>query len=268
MLCVICLIFLAVLAAISVASVAIYLRIYTKWVNRRLAGEATGKPLWSPLRFCLTCAGVFVGILLALFLFLALTPGGENDNPNLPWIFSQFYSQADMEGTYLEGFSLEENPGYTRYAAQDDHFRYTCFLSQTPHDGMHPNVLVFVEYTGGDLADYNTFGFYGAIQEEGADDFSGRGGFMSGGGIPGPMVCFAGNVFQFDGTFTGTYGLLTPEDFDRFQRASEEASERDEIVDEMTYASVKAQFTIHFTAAFGTDAMTGSEGQFSLEAGQ
>ena len=133
---------------------------------------------------------------------------------------------------------------------------------------MHPDFLLFVEYTGSDLADYNTFGFYGAIQEEGADDFSGRGGFMSGSGTLKPVVCFVGDACRFAGQFTGTYGLLTPEDFDRFQRASEEASEHDEIVDELSYASVKAQFTIHFTAGFGTDAMTGSEGQFSLDAGQ
>ena len=267
MLSVICLLFLAVLAAISVASVAIYLRIYTKWVNRRLAGEAAGKPLWSPLRFCLTCAGVFMGILLALFLFLALAPGGENDDPDLPWISYQFYSQDDMEGTYLEGFSLKENPGYTRYVAQDDHFRYTCFLSQTPHDGMHPDFLVFVEYTGGDLGEYDTTGFYGGFQEkDNPEKVSSLWG--AGGGTPEPVVCFAGAACRFDGTFTGTYGLLTPEGFDRFQRESEEASEHDEIIDELSYASVKAQFTIHFTAGFGTDAMTGSEGQFSLDAGQ
>lgn len=264
MLSVVCLLILAVMAAISVVSVLIYLRIYTRWVNRRLAGQAPGRPLWSPLRFCLTCAGVFGALLLVLFLYLAIAPGAGDRTGQQPQATYQLYSQADMEGTYLEGFSLEENPGYTRYTAQDDHFRYTCFLSQDPYDGMHPGFLVFVETIEDPQAAYTAASFYGTFQAE--DTKGAASGWGAGGGVPEPLVCFVGSVSQFSGTFTGTYGLFTPEDFDRYWAAYEAGLARDELIDDLPYASVKAQFTLSFSSDFGTGTMTGTEGRFSLTA--
>lgn len=264
MLSVLCLIILAVMAVVAVVSVLVYLRIYTRWVNRRLAGQAPGKPMWSPLRFCLTCAGVFGALLLVLVLYLAISPSFGDRATQQSQAAYQLYSQADMAGTYLEGFSLEENPGYARYTAQDDHFRYTCFLSQDPYDGMHPSFLVFVESLADPQTHYEAASFYGTFQTDDTKDAAS--GWGAGGGVPEPLVCFVGSVSQFSGTFTGTYGLFTSEDFDRYWTAYEAGLERDELIDDLPYASVKAQFTLSFSSDFGTGAMTGTEGQFSLTA--
>lgn len=254
-------ILLALLAAISVVSVAVYLRVYTKRINRRLAGEDTGKAMWSPLRFCLTCAGVFGVLFLVVVVYVAASQTGDQPGGQTQASY-QFYTQESMAGTYLEHFSLDENPGYTRHTAQDDHFRYTCFLSQDPYDGMHPSFLVFVQYLGEDLSSYQCDSFQGQFQAEASFGWGG------GGGLPEGTVCFVGIASGYQGTFTGTYGLFTFDDWNTSQAAYEETFAKDETTNDLDYASVTAQFTLRFTAAFGTDAMTDTDGVFALGSGQ
>ena len=229
---------IALMAAAVIIGTFIYLRVYTNRINRRLRGElpAGGKAMWSPLRFCITFAAVFaliLVILLSIFILAANAAGGNTDNWRCTY---DFRTQEEIAGTYLAGYSMEENPGFLRYEAEDENFRYTAFLSTDPFDEMHPGFLVFAEYIGKtELTAYDMQSFCGLFtpsdpQEQGT-------GSGAGGGTPASVVCFYGSIDLFEGTFSGTYGLFTEEDF-----------RKDRMVNELDYATITARFTINFDA--------------------
>ena len=258
---------IGLMVVLVAASTMFYLHVYTKKINRRLQEGPAGnrKELWSPFRFCLTSAAVTVLILVVLLLILVAVSDSRNSNSNdnAATTNCNFYTKEEIEGiSWLSNYSMEENAGYTRHEAQDENFRYTCFISEEPYDDMHPGFLVFIEYIGAaELSDFETTCLYGEFRFASRPGASGLG---AGGGTVDSVVCFTGNAAQFEGRFTGTYGLFTEKDFEQYQTEYEKAFKQDTIVDELDYASVTAQFTIDFDYLFGTDEMEEENAIFAI----
>ena len=179
----------AAVAAVFIAVVAVYLVCYKRAVNKRLAG-ARGKKLWPPLKVCVVAALAALAVFGAVTGFLA----SRNSSGRLSGALAnavctaQVYGPQDMETGYLSLYSMDENPGYTKYVKQLGDVRYTVFVSGEAYDGCHPAFLIFAEYTGTGAAAY-----YDAdcsfLTPDGTNLYSAS----VGGGDTQPYICIVGN---------------------------------------------------------------------------
>lgn len=143
---------LLVLLPLALLIIVGYLIFYRSRINQQLKEPSFGKhkPLWSPMRVCLTTV---IGALV-VYVAACLVMTSPNLPPlNLHHSFPNDHSfristQEEMQEGYRSRFSMEENPGYTKEVTEIDDVRYTYFLSETEPDFFHPAFLVYAEYIG------------------------------------------------------------------------------------------------------------------------
>lgn len=132
------------------AFILLYRHFYNRNINRKLSG-GKGMRLGSPSK-------VSIISLLALLIAYSIFSTIRVSNTERKRIYdsSQFFAisynaetMEQLDALAYEGlYSHEENPAYMKSEYTQNDFRYTVFTSEIAHDGMHPDQIVYVEYTG------------------------------------------------------------------------------------------------------------------------
>ena len=139
------------------AVILIYRHFYNRNINRILDGEKR-HPMMPPWKLSLI---TLVAVLLVYNVISTVRI--RNTKRQAVYDSSQFfamsYSGDSWEkldaGAYNGMYSHEENRFYSKTEYTQNDFAYTVFTSGLPHDGMHPDLLVYIEYLG-DPDDYYT----------------------------------------------------------------------------------------------------------------
>lgn len=219
----------------------IYLKIYTKKINQRLhqAHPNSQPKLWSPLRFCLSLALFMACCLIAVSLLVNQIWQPQN-HPNDYHL--AFYTSEQIDQHYLANYALEANPGYTAYQAQNQDFQFTCFISQDENDPYHPQWIVYIRYLQDDLECYSLSSQHAAWLENEQDPVT----WSTGGAVPDQMVVFIGTADHFQGLLEVKYALFDDKAQTQLQEASQAAWQKDQLIDDLPYASKTATFQIDF----------------------
>lgn len=198
-----------------------YLIFYRSRINRQLNEPASTphKPLWSPLRVCLTT--VIGALVVYVAVCLVMT------SPNLPPLHPhhsqpsnasfRLLTQEEMQEGYLSRFSIEENPGYTKEVTETEDVRYTYFLSEAEPDPFHPAFLVYAEYIGTGTPAYQDAALTYCNPDGNTETLAASGLESSD-----RVICFFGNAFS-GGTISCTVDFYEtlPEEFNLEQLQKE-----------------------------------------------
>ena len=136
--------------------ILLYRRFYNRNINRILEGSK-GHRLIPPWKFFLITA-IAVMLTYNVISMVRLAEARREKLYDANGFFNISYSADTMEEldeiAYQGLYSHEENKAYTKTEYTQNDFHYTVFNSQLFSDGMHPDSIVYIEYTGKDLNPY------------------------------------------------------------------------------------------------------------------
>ena len=144
------------LILIWLAFILLYRSFYNRRINRILNG-AKGFPMSAPWKVSV------ITLIASLIAYnLIMLSQMKNMQRSRYYDSSQFFAMSysaaswdDLDDMAYNGmYSHADNDLYTKAEYTQNDFAYTVFTSVIPHDGMHPDALVYIEYTG------NQNGFY------------------------------------------------------------------------------------------------------------
>ncbi|MBR3349494.1 MAG: hypothetical protein IKG55_05390 [Solobacterium sp.] len=157
------------LIVIWLAFILLYRSFYNRRVNRILSGHKAS-PISAPWKMAVI---TLIGSLIVYNLIMLSQM--KNTRRNMVYDSSQFFamsysanSWAELDHRAYNGmYSHEENDLYTKAEYAQGDFAYTVFTSTIPHDGMHPDMLICIEYTGEPKDFYTMFSTCRFLDPEG-----------------------------------------------------------------------------------------------------
>jgi len=151
---IVALIILAGIAMFAVVAVilVIYFCAYRKNINKAVVlGEEAPRKMLPPYKlFLILGIGAFL-----IIVGVSACKIGKNSNGSSPEdkyyeaIYGyNMYVEEQMQEGYRSVYSIEENKGYTKDVIVKGDVKFTCFISETGYDNIHPRFIIYIEYTG------------------------------------------------------------------------------------------------------------------------
>lgn len=168
---------LLILGIVVAVVVRLYLSVYNRIINARIARGQQGCRLPEP--------GSFMYILLiGALIILLLTAGSglvqtvSSDASDMR-CYLQAFPEETLPDSWAGVYSAEQNPGYVRREVEDGLYSFIVFESDEPYDGLHPDFLIWVRYRGDEpMEALSWYGDY-VFTEDGHASGVGAGGNMS-----------------------------------------------------------------------------------------
>lgn len=165
---------------IVLITVKVYLAVYKKRANRKLAEGISGdlvedKPMISPIMVgIVTFLATVTIVYLLMIILVGIFSKASRDKGGTPQPYIHHYSltEEDRKGTVFEGAKVGEPiAGYNMYTEQQGDIKFIYYVNKMPYAHISPQLLVAEKYTGSknivetadnfSLSDSSTFGSYG-----------------------------------------------------------------------------------------------------------
>lgn len=185
-------IFILIIFLLIIIPSLIYVKIYQGKINKRMnhINEKNRKHMIEPFRFCIIWSAAVV-ILSIFFITIINDSGNSNTSESTATYDFKIFEGEEINDSYIGNFSTEENTGYIKVEKEVENFRVTAFYSEEAYDGIHPNFIAYVQYTGSE--EYMAQDVHGGFYGYDGNILSGK-GYAGGDGEK--IICFAGYVHE------------------------------------------------------------------------
>lgn len=164
---------------IVLITVKVYLAVYKKRANRKLAEGISGdlvedKPMISPIMVGIVTflATVTIVYLLMIILVGIFSKASRKSDQEQPYISNYYLTAESREDTIFKGVKVGEDiQGYNMYTETKGDITFIYYVNKMPYAHISPQLLVAEKYTGSknivetadnfSLSDSSTFGSYG-----------------------------------------------------------------------------------------------------------